>query len=399
MMADMTRRIAFLKAPDHVTFAADNEGRLPYGIDHLEANGFELVTTEAHRHRPWTSPPIARVVKRIERATTALLQTILLSPSIRRAPLTMAMFESEGHFLALWRDLWSRLPLLLRHRAPRKRMVIIACWLTELCEHASPKTLARYRRLYRNVDRVIVYSSNQPALLAAYLQIPVENISVVPFGIDVRALPGSEVGDDGTVLAVGRDKGRDWPTFLSAVGGSGWPVTLVCRPELLNEGELPIEVTVRPEVDRATYLALLAKCRIVVIPTRELGYPTGQSVLLEAMGLGKPCVVTATEALRDYVSPDETCLVVAPGDPASLRSAMASLMEDEGLRARIGAAARADCASRFDAAVMWKAVAKVLDETLAAGPPSKGEAFAARRNAKGQVSDDVLVETWVGREG
>ena len=382
MMADMTRRIAFLKAPDHVTFAADNEGRLPYGIDHLEAHGFKLVTTEAHRHRPWTSPPIARVVKRIERATTALLQTILLSPSIRRAPLTMAMFESEGHFLALWRDLWSRLPLLLRHRAPRKRMVIIACWLTELCEHASPKTLARYRRLYRNVDRVIVYSSNQPALLAAYLQIPVENISVVPFGIDVRALPGSEVGDDGTVLAVGRDKGRDWPTFLSAVGGSGWPVTLVCRPELLNEGELPIEVTVRPEVDRATYLALLAKCRIVVIPTRELGYPTGQSVLLEAMGLGKPCVVTATEALRDYVSPDETCLVVAPGDPGALRSAMASLMDDEVLRARIGTAARADCATRFDAAVMWKAVATVLDATLAAGSPLTGEAASWRAAAR-----------------
>ena len=211
----MVQTLAFLKAPDHEAFAAANDGRLPYGIDHLEMHGFHLCTTEAHHRPPFTYRPVARVVRRIERATTALLQTVLLGRSVWRAPVTLAMFESEGHFLALVRSLTSRLPRLARRRRTRG-LVIIACWLTELCETATPETLARYRRLYRHVDRIIVFSPNQRARLSEWLEVSIDRIIAVPFGIDARGFDLT-TDDDGTVLAVGRDKGRDWPDRKSVV--------------------------------------------------------------------------------------------------------------------------------------------------------------------------------------
>ena len=173
-----------------------------------------------------------------------MLQTVLLGRSVWRAPVTLAMFESEGHFLALVRSLTSRLPRLGGRRRTRG-LVIIACWLTELCETATPAMLARYRRLYRHVDRIIVFSPNQRAPLSEWLDVSIDRIIAVPFGIDARGFDLT-TDDDGTVLAVGRDKGRDWPTLLAAVAGTGWPVTVVCRPEQLGDVAVPDEVTVRP---------------------------------------------------------------------------------------------------------------------------------------------------------
>jgi glycosyltransferase involved in cell wall biosynthesis len=277
------------------------------------------------------------------------------------------MFESEGHAYALWRGLN---PWRAGRSAP---LIIVACWLTDLLLKASPSRRRVYRWMYRHVDAIVVFSENQRELLAELLDRDPTTIHVVPFGIDTEPLleyPSEPSGspanipeggaDPVSILAVGRDLGRDWETFFEAVRGTGWRVEVITRPEVLDRLALPAEVTVTPTVDRSEYLRRLSRADVVAITTHEVAYPTGQTVLIEAMALGRPIVATATRALAEYFEDEENALGVSPGDAVALREAIHRLMIDPELRGRLGDAARVRAASLGDAQVMWTAVAPVI---------------------------------------
>lgn len=264
------------------------------------------------------------------------------------------MFESEAHGLAMWRRLTNR-------RQPP--LVVVACWLTELAAASSVRRRL-YRLLYRSVDHVVVFSANQRPLLTEALDLPAERITAVRFGVDLDELDELEVSDDGrTIVAVGRDLGRDWETLAAAASGTGWDVELITRPQQVEHIDLPTEVHHRPPVDRSTYLDLLSQSAVVVVPTDVRAYPSGQTVLLEAMALGKACVVTATPAMDEYVTDGVTALTVPPNDHRALSEAIQRLLDDDALRASIGARARETEAAHGGARSMWSAVADVLVRT------------------------------------
>jgi glycosyltransferase involved in cell wall biosynthesis len=62
-------------------------------------------------------------------------------------------------------------------------------------------------------------------------------------------------------------------------------------------------------------------------------------VALESAAAGKAIVASDTGGLRDVVADQETGLLIGPGDREHLAAAMRRLIDDEGLRARLGEAA------------------------------------------------------------
>lgn len=74
-------------------------------------------------------------------------------------------------------------------------------------------------------------------------------------------------------------------------------------------------------------------------------------VALEAAAAGRPVVASRIAGLEDIVVDGETGLLVAPGDPEALRTALARLIGDPGLRERMGVAARGRAES-FSAAAL-----------------------------------------------
>lgn len=341
------RSVVVLKSPSYGAWAADHPASLPYGIHHLERHGFDLVWTDVRHRRPWNSRPVGR----LEAATTPFVQAAALGPRIRRATAVLAMFESEGHGLAAWRA--ATRP---RHPAP---LTIVSCWLGELLRTMPDGRRRLYRRLYRHVDRVTVFSANQVPIVCEHLALPDERVSVVPFGIDTDDLSGLPTRDDGGVVAVGRDRGRDWPTLFDAVRGTGWRVTVATRPSQLGGLDVPAEVQVLGYVDRARYLELLAGATVVALTTHDLTYPTGQTVLLEAWALGKPVVVTSTPAMHDYL-PDGAARPVPVGDVTAVRDAIRALLADPDQRVALGTTARATVQARFTSMHMWDAVARAM---------------------------------------
>lgn len=319
---------------------------LPYRVDLLERQSW-LIGSSERLGQP-TLPQ-----RWVERVLPPSQQTLTSRHAISEADVVLAMFESEGHFLALLRAIgvpWARQPGL----------VVIACWLSDLLGQASPLKRWLYRRLYRSVDRVVVFSENQALALTKGLRLDAGTVVPVTFGVDHELFePSAATDDDGFVLAAGRDRGRDWPTLAKAAHLSGLPIRLLTRPSDVPPS-LPPNVEVLGYVPFDEYRRQLLSARVVVVPTHERAYPTGQTVLLEAMAAGKATVVTQTAAMAEYIEPTRT-LSVPPKDPEALAEAMVSLMNDPSERQRLGHGGREFVGNRANARQMWADISAVLE--------------------------------------
>jgi len=356
--------VTVLKTPSFGTYPSSQvpPRELPYRVDNLADHGLALRWTDAHLHPPWTSTPVAAAVRALERRVAPWLQTVLVLPSIVRSDAVLALFESEGNLLAFAR------------RAPvpslrRPALVIVTCWLADLVQRGDGPSLQRYRRAYRRVDRLIFFSSNQRAIFAEHLGLPDERLRFVHFGVDQERYRPTQWGHDGGyVLAVGRDAGRDWATFLDAMRRCGLPAKVLCRTSLIKDLEIPPNVEILGYSDEAVYRELLGAARVSVVATKVRSYPTGQSVMLESMAMAKATVVTDTPALRDYLRPGETVVTVPPGDPAALAAAVVSAFDDASLRDRLGDAARAAVEREFTASRMWARIGAIVREACGEDP-------------------------------
>jgi glycosyltransferase involved in cell wall biosynthesis len=100
-------------------------------------------------------------------------------------------------------------------------------------------------------------------------------------------------------------------------------------------------VTLAHDIPLNELTALMARSMVVVVTLQEREIAIGQSVLLEAMAMGKPVVATRVKGTVDYVRHMESGILVPPRDPVALRDAIQMLMADANLRRRLGESARA----------------------------------------------------------
>ena len=85
----------------------------------------------------------------------------------------------------------------------------------------------------------------------------------------------------------------------------------------------------------------LERARVVALPVRENTYSGATTVLLQAMALEKPVVVSRTSAIATgYGLVDgENCRLVEPGDASSFAEVLRGILGDD-VEARSLAAAR-----------------------------------------------------------
>ncbi len=90
-------------------------------------------------------------------------------------------------------------------------------------------------------------------------------------------------------------------------------------------------------------------CHVLVLPSWREGLPTS---VMEAMSMGRACLVTDVPGCREAVINERTGLVVPARDPAALAVAMERFIAQPCLAARMGAAGRALVEEKFDADVV-----------------------------------------------
>ena len=109
--------------------------------------------------------------------------------------------------------------------------------------------------------------------------------------------------------------------------------------------------------------ALFRAADVMAFPSAREGFGL---VVLEAQAAGLPAVVSDLPVLREFLADGRDCRMVPVGDVPGLAAALAEVMGDEGLRARLIEGGRAT-AARFTwqrAAVAHEAVyERIVNQT------------------------------------
>lgn len=253
-------------------------------------------------------------------------------------------------------------PAWLGHQAGevarRRRVPVVAVYQTDLVGFAErypiPGAVAAMRRLTRAVhlpaDRTLVPSTASRHQLA---ELGVERLQVWGRGVDTELFaPGrrttqlhEDLGVRHVVGYVGRLAAEKELELLA--GLQDLPDT---RVVLVGGG--PEEARLRDALPRAVFLGVrhgedLAR----LVASFDVFCHTGSTETFcqsaqEALASGTPVVAPAAGGPLDLVRPGVNGLLYPPGDAASLRRQVATLLGDDGLRGRLGAAARAGVVDR-----------------------------------------------------
>lgn len=118
-----------------------------------------------------------------------------------------------------------------------------------------------------------------------------------------------------------------------------------------------------PEVGYERFMELLTDSVLVVIPLRKVAYPSGQSMLVDALALGKPVIVTRCSGSIDYINDGENGFLVEPGNFLELRDKINYLLSRTEEMGRIGSNARTFAVRSLSLQQMASSFSEILATT------------------------------------
>lgn len=321
---------------------------LPYGMEALEHYGYRLAWAPRSERAPWAK---ARDV--VEHRSGVLVERALRGARIAaQADVVIALLEHQG-FAAATAKRWGIPPYA------STPLVIWSCWLADELMSATPERRSWLRRHVDSAD-LITYFGPTGATVLPEMGLDPSRITELTWGVTTSYYSPDATVRDIQVLAVGQDRGRDYRTLLAAFEGLDFSLDLVCKPENLAGLRIPANVRAHGTVSMSEYRRLLRRAQVVAVPTRELVYPTGSSVALEAASSGCAVVASSTPGLGSYFDDGINGRLVPVGDVDGWRRILTELVQDEGQRRRLGAAARRRVVERNSSGVMWREFAQAL---------------------------------------
>jgi glycosyltransferase involved in cell wall biosynthesis len=206
----------------------------------------------------------------------------------------------------------------------------------------------RFIRWYmRYVDRLLVYfrdSSHFERLLG----IPPSKFRYIPFKINgleyIRKLTPTE---ESYIFCGGRSH-RDFRTLFEAVKDLPYPVKVVTsgEAEMNPHGSTMSGIVAPPNIeiirrdsDQRFFLECMSRATLVVLPlVKDSQQQAGIGVYIQAMALRKCVIISYGLGVSDVLT--DQAVLVPPGDPSELRSAIVRLWSDDALRAAYAERAR-----------------------------------------------------------
>ncbi|WP_425228514.1 glycosyltransferase family 4 protein [Sphingomonas sp.] len=191
-----------------------------------------------------------------------------------------------------------------------------------------------------------------------------KRFTIVPGAVDTtRFTPGERQPGPARLLYHGRiDRRKGVLDFLQALPGvaGDWTATvsgigpdLAAAQALVAELGLAARVRFSGYADYDTAPALYRAHDVFVSPTYAEGF---SNTILEAMAAGHAVLSCRAVGVVDCLRDDENGLLVEPGDVPALAAALTRLVDDPGLRTRLGEAALAECRRVYG----WEAVGRQI---------------------------------------
>ncbi len=200
-------------------------------------------------------------------------------------------------------------------------------------------------------DHWLVLGERHVEEYSARLRLPGGRISVLHNAVRIpETAVAQSVADPVHAVALGRMGTRKGSyDIVAAVGALDETVRRRLRVTLAGDGVvdgvraavaaagLGETIRVAGWLDAAARDELLRAAHVFLLPSRDEGLPMA---LLEAMAYGLAPVTTTVGSIGEAVSDGVTGVVVQPGSPDQIAAALTTLVTDDPLRVRLGAAAR-----------------------------------------------------------
>lgn len=241
---------------------------------------------------------------------------------------------------------------------------LTGCSNVVFTEHSSLLISQRrwMRKMLRFTVRFVRKMTCVSSALVEYfdrLGVPSGKMAIVYNGVDTGRFrpPADPRAADGPVriVAVGRMvEEKDYPLLLKALAELK-RAGLAFVAEVVGDGPLAPQLRhLHAALDLGAQVRFLGRCEdipeilrrsdIYVLSSKSEGMPIA---LLEAMATALPVVATAVDAVPEVIVDGINGLLVPPGDPRALAAALARLIADPELRARIGARGLRDVRTLF----------------------------------------------------
>jgi glycosyltransferase involved in cell wall biosynthesis len=312
-----------------------------YGIDQLVSRGVEV---RHNLERPGRSPLWARAVDRaINRALYGVggyggdFASVLTSFRLANAAdVVLSTVDTVG------------IPLVLLKRSGlvRRPVVYTSIGLPERLVQLRGKPMRRlYKAALRGAAAILAYSEHEAQWLRDWLGPGGPPVVFLPFAVDVEAFrPDSARTSETDVVSVGADPRRDFDLLVEVASRHrelNFRIVATAErartlPQLPENVELEVDLSLDEARER------LADGRVVALPVRENSYSGATTVLLQAMALGKPVVVSRTAAIASGYELEDgvNCRLVEPGDAEALERAILETLTGADAALALGTRAR-----------------------------------------------------------
>ncbi|WP_404311370.1 glycosyltransferase [Agrococcus terreus] len=268
----------------------------------------------------WTEPGAeGRLVARARRALAARLGFDVVHAWRNRALLRSAdviWTHTEREHLAV-------AALLGRGGPP---VLAQSVWLWDAWPSMPPWRRRLVAALLRRHRVEAVHSAEN--LAASRAAVPGRRVELVPFGSTAlpRVAHRPAAVEPPVVLAVGNDIDRDWPLLARAAAEVPEARFLVISgSRAARRAEWPGNVDRRARTSRAELVAAFSAASCAVVPLRPNLHASGTTSCIEALGAGRPLVVSRAGGIEAYV--EGTARLVPPGEleplVAGIRDALA----------------------------------------------------------------------------
>jgi len=346
-----------------------------YGIDQLVSRGVEV---RHNLERPGRSPLWARASDRaINRSLYGLggyggdFASVLTSLRLANAAdLVLSTVDTVG------------IPLVLLRRVGlvRRPVVYTSIGLPERLVQLRGKPMRRlYKGALRRAAAILAYSEHEAQWLRDWLGPGGPPVVFLPFGVDVEAFhPDSGRAPKTDVVSVGADPRRDFDLLLEVASRHPELSFRIVAPAERARSLAPFGANVELEIDLSLDEARdrLADARVVALPVRENSYSGATTVLLQAMALGKPVVVSRTAAISSGYELEDgvNCRLVEPGDAEALEQAILETLTGADAGLALGTRARQTVERSFS----WERYDDALWQVLSGVTRSPSGGFRSR---------------------
>ena len=234
-----------------------------------------------------------------------------------------------------WESLYTA--FMLAGKRTKVRHVAMSFNFTDL---PSGKLLWAMKRFFPSIERFVVYSKMERSLYSMLFDIPIDRFDFIHWGVNPPIASPLPVQYDQPYFVALGGEARDYDTVIAAANQRPHErFVIIARPQSLS-GPLPTNVTLRINAPFDEAWSTVWHAQASLISLRNAETPNGHVTLVGSMLLGKAIIITDSTGVRDYVSQEETALLIPAGSPEALAVAVDNLITNPILGERLGRNAR-----------------------------------------------------------